>query len=672
MGQGDGLWTLLDRQGEIGANRCSQIKDVDIATDAIQRRSYAYRDGSVSCDLKLEIAPGTAPGLFTVTVDSPGGAASGIARLDLNGLLGRRRELAASVLASAVTSRIAELSALERPVREVGEALFAGLFAERIYGRYTASLLEAARRSQPLRVVLRLRAPELAGLPWETLFDPEVSEYLCQREPVVRYVETARPATPLLVDPPLRILGLIATPRDLPRLDVDEEKRRLTDAVADLCRRRQVELVWAPGGSWPVLQQQLLAGPWHVVHFVGHGGTDASGGSGVLALEDEATGQAALVSSGRFARLLHACRPSPRLVVLNSCQSGECAADDLLSNTAAALVHSGVSAAVAMQFAVTDVAALAFARGFYQALARGNPVDEAVRIGRIAIDGTGEHTLEWVTPVLYLRTEDTRLFAVRVASGGVTVEPEQPSGERVADEAAMHGLYVQALAALRADDPDEAIALLDSLLILDPNYRDAKRRREVARRAQQLAFGYQRARTAEDAGNWDRAAREYTEILREDPDYRDAAERRNQCHARQRVPTLQDEPRLHIAGGNWAAVPAVGEQAAALHTAAPDLDAHATTAPAQLEAAREIEKPEPTTCPGQQVARLADDDSVMAVAFSPDGTRLATASRDNTARLWEVSSGQEMARLAHDDSVMAVAFNSDLDFAAGFGVGLIP
>jgi len=364
----------------------------------------------VSCDFELEITPGATRGAYAVAVNSPAGASAGTVRLDVAALLGRRRELAASVLASAVTTR-AGLSGLERPVREVGRALFEGVFAGRVYGRYTASVQEAARRGEPLRVVLRLRAPELAGLPWETLFDPEAGEYLCQREPVVRYVETAQPATPLAVDPPLRILGLVAAPRDLPRLDVAEERRRLADAVADLHQRRRVELVWAPAGSWPVLQERLMAGPWHVLHFVGHGGTDPAG-SGVLALEDEATGNAALVSAGRFARLLHACRPVPRLVVLNSCQSGEAAADDLLSSTAATLVHSGISAAVAMQFAVTDPAALAFARGFYQALARNHPVDEAVRLGRIAIDGTGEQTLEWVTPVLYLRTADTRLFTL--------------------------------------------------------------------------------------------------------------------------------------------------------------------------------------------------------------------------------------------------------------------
>ena len=85
---------------------------------------------------------------------------------------------------------------------------------------------------------------------------------------------------------------------------------------------------------------------------------------------------------------------------------------DLFSGTAAALAHSGIRAVAAMQFSISDIAAVAFARGFYTALAYGRGIDEAVRSGRIGILGIGRGTLEWVTPVLYLRGEDAHLFDV--------------------------------------------------------------------------------------------------------------------------------------------------------------------------------------------------------------------------------------------------------------------
>ena len=95
--------------------------------------------------------------------------------------------------------------------------------------------------------------------------------------------------------------------------------------------------------------------------------------------------------------------------MLNSCQSGAASTTDLFSGTAAALAHSGIRAVAAMQFSISDAAAIAFARGFYTALAHGRGIDEAVRSGRIGILGLGRGTLEWVTPVLYLRG-DARLF----------------------------------------------------------------------------------------------------------------------------------------------------------------------------------------------------------------------------------------------------------------------
>ena len=50
---------------------------------------------------------------------------------------------------------------------------------------------------------------------------------------------------------------------------------------------------------------------------------------------------------------------------------------------------------------------------------------------------------------------------------------------------------------------------------------------------------------------------------------------------------------------------------------------------------------------------------MLAVAFSPDGTRVAAGSSDRSARVFDAATGAELSRLDHEDSVLAVAFSPD-------------
>ena len=57
---------------------------------------------------------------------------------------------------------------------------------------------------------------------------------------------------------------------------------------------------------------------------------------------------------------------------------------------------------------------------------------------------------------------------------------------------------------------------------------------------------------------------------------------------------------------------------------------------------------------------LRHDEGVTHAAFSPDGRRIATASFDKTARIWDATDGSELATLSgHKSAIERVAFNPD-------------
>lgn len=165
-------------------------------------------------------------------------------------------------------------------------------------------------------------------------------------------------------------------------------------------------------------------------HFIGHGGFDSTSDEGFIAIADT-DGEISRLRAGDLGRLLGDHLPL-RLVLLSACEGARTGAHDIFSSTAATLLRRGVPAVVAMQYEVTDQAAIEFARAFYEALADAVPVDAAVGEARKAISRIMSSSLEWGTPVLYMHAPDGVLFDIQQSPAEFMQQPESTrAGEKI-------------------------------------------------------------------------------------------------------------------------------------------------------------------------------------------------------------------------------------------------
>jgi CHAT domain len=313
-------------------------------------------------------------------------------------------------------------------IKSFGGQLYRALFHDELELNLLRSQAQAAANGRGLRLRLRLSdTPELAELPWEFLYDRTRNLFLAlsHRTPLVRFLEVPDPPRPLLVSPPLRVLVMIASPSDYPQLDVEQEWTKLCDALRPLEQAGHVQLERLEAATLAALRQRLRRDEWHVFHFIGHGGFDQDTQDGVLLLEDQ-TGRGLRVSGQDLGVLLNDHDPL-RLVVFNACEGARADPSDPFAGTAQSLLQRGVPAVVAMQFEITDPAAIKFAQELYAAVADGYPLDAALTEARKAIWADGNQ-VEWATPVLYLCAPDGRIFNV--------IPDEKEAAERRAREQA--------------------------------------------------------------------------------------------------------------------------------------------------------------------------------------------------------------------------------------------
>src|SRR5215218_5315783 len=334
-------------------------------------------------------------------------------------------------LAQSTTRRATAALGATRDVGEVrdrptvdaerlGGSLAAALLAGDVGAAYRQAMERAENHGHGTRMSLSLaHAPALLSVPWEFLYERPRFLASQRRTPIVRLLETGSMGPAPVIEGPVRILGIIASPRDLAARDVNGERRRIDLALAPVLRAGQVQLDWLEPASPKSLRLALRDGNYHVIHYVGH--SDFTGdGQGVIYLEDPTDGSSVEVDETLFANLL-SDQSALRLVVLNSCEGARTTLTDPYAGVATTLVQLGVPAVVAMQFEISDRAAIVFAEELYTNLiGRRDPIDASVAEVRKAVYSDVDR-VEWATPVLFVRDPDLELF--RFAAPARPMEP---------------------------------------------------------------------------------------------------------------------------------------------------------------------------------------------------------------------------------------------------------
>ncbi|HYG61614.1 MAG TPA: CHAT domain-containing protein [Thermoanaerobaculia bacterium] len=390
--------------------------------------------------LQLDRAPG-GDGFITRVIRSPAGEAEApfvnpVRPQDLDFLwegaedarkaegIGNTRD-AVSMASSTARDQVEA----ERSLEELGERLFLALFHGPVRSCWARSLEQSVHDPEKgLRLKLQVNLEDralapLMELPWEYLFSPEHRGFLgLQRQtPILRHVRLPLPPGQPPVAQALRVLIVSLQPERMRRLSLARESERIASVLAKL---PGVQALPLHNPTVETLRDTLLRQQFHVLHFMGHGGFDTASGQGVLYFAGE--GGASVPVGGRLLASHLTGLPSLRLVFLNACDTGRSNASAPFAGVATALLRAGLPAVIAMQQPIRDGAALELSRAVYRRLAAGDPIDAAVTEGRLAIARGHGALLEWGTPVLFLRSDDGRLFEAAAKPSAPPAEPLAP------------------------------------------------------------------------------------------------------------------------------------------------------------------------------------------------------------------------------------------------------
>ncbi|MGW4339911.1 CHAT domain-containing protein [Rhodococcus koreensis] len=274
----------------------------------------------------------------------------------------------------------------------------------------------AGRAGTQLLVRILAAPQEVCAWPWELLLDPQRPDQFLAMARDVHVVRSGRSRTyPIRhtpIEPPLNLLLVMSSPlREGPEdseapFDLYAEKRSLLSELRPLVDRGLLRVVVEDRPSVERLRSRMgmQRRGFHLFHYLGHANPDG------LKMERR-NGRGMLLPSQEFALLLQQL-PDLRLAVFAGCETARApdgATDDdpwpgPLSS-ADICVRDACPMVIGMQAVLPFRTERLLTRFFYEALTAGQPVAEALRLARLAINGdenSGDPLLDWAVPCLFV------------------------------------------------------------------------------------------------------------------------------------------------------------------------------------------------------------------------------------------------------------------------------
>lgn len=295
-----------------------------------------------------------------------------------------------------------------------GTLLGANLFGDE---SVKTAFAQARTNAQALDASLRLRlfidsaAPELHGLRWETLRDPQDGSSLVTSERILftRYL-ASQDYRRVKIKPQadLRALVFISNPTNLAEYSLAP-----VDAQGELDRARAALgniAITTLNPNQPATLNALaekLREDIDILYLVAHGAV--IDGEPRLFLQDE-SGGVSVVNGGDLVTRIGELQNAPRLVVLASCQSADMTTGDngALASLGPRLAAAGVSAVIAMQGNITMKTVAQFMPVFFKELQRDGQIDRAMAAARASVRDNAD---AWM-PVLFLRLKSGKIWYV--------------------------------------------------------------------------------------------------------------------------------------------------------------------------------------------------------------------------------------------------------------------